>query len=535
MLFTNSINSQVKIDSTEFYGSILVNSNGNANIDSAFNYLKKNVTRDLKNRDTLEAVRKLSYISIGQIEMGAFYEGEETVTIALKLLDKLPLTPKVSASKKGLYNDLGMVYRRLKNYPNALRFYNESLKFCLTANDSMIILNNKGNLYNDMRNFSLAEKQFRAVHEISLKSSDSVSQARTLANLGYSQSKLNHPDALRNMEAALALRLKQNNLSGLYSSYSHFANYYYDRAQYEEALKYAEKGYEIAHRINSPAYIENSLVNLLKIRDDSISREYIKLNDSITQSKLQKQNKYAGMQYNLSIEKKKTEENRLLQEKEKRKKQGFQFVGILLLLTIVAGYFVQRSQNRKNTIKQIYNTETRISKRVHDEVANDVYHLMTKIQLSIPESDPLLDDLEGIYKKTRNISRENAPLNLNENFGSQLKDLLQSYQQAGTVISVQNISKINWNSISPDRKTTIYRVLQELMINMKKHSKASQVFIRFYKNGKKLHVNYVDNGVGGKLNNKNGLQNAENRIKAIGGSINFETAPQKGFKITLII
>jgi len=73
------------------------------------------------------------------------------------------------------------------------------------------------------------------------------------------------------------------------------------------------------------------------------------------------------------------------------------------------------------------------------------------------------------------------------------------------------------------------------MTNMKKHSKATYVVIGFQKIGKKLQIQYMDNGVGCNLKSKNGLHNAENRIKAIRGTINFETAPQKGFKITLTV
>lgn len=535
LLASISLNAQHKIDSTKYYGKVLLNPDKDSDIATAFNYLEKSLNQDLRNNDTLEAVRKLRYMVIGQIEMGALYESEETATRALLLLEKLPSDSLVISAKKGLYNDLGMIYRILKNPTNAFRFYNESLTFCLNAKDSMYVMNNKGNLYSDMGNYGLAEKQFRGFYEISLKSSDTINQARALDNLGFSQSRLLHPDGLDNMLMAMEMRIKSNDLSGLYSSYSHLAQYYHDRSQEKEALEYAQKGYEIAHRINSPSYIENSLENLLKIRKDSISQEFIKLNDSIEQVKLLKQNKYAGMQYNLSKEKKKTEVNRLLQEKEKRKKQGYQFLGILLFLTLMAVYFIQRARNRRDTIKKILNTEARISKRVHDEVANDIYHLMIKTQLAVPEPEALLDDLEGIYMKTRDISRENNTLILEDDFGAQLKDLLQSYQQEGTVITVQDISQINWKSISKIKKTTIYRILQELMTNMKKHSKASQVLVSFQKNKKTLQVQYIDNGVGCVLKSKNGLENTENRMKAIKGKINFDTTPNKGFKVTLTI
>lgn len=535
LITSASLNAQHSIDSTEFYGKVMLNPDENSDIASAFAYFENGIEQDLHNNDTMRAVSKLRYMVIGQIEMGALFESEETAIKALHLLEKMRTDSLVTTAKKGLYNDLGMVYRMLKNPTNAFHFYDEALQICVNASDSLAIINNKGNLYADLGDYELAQLQFKKVYELTLRTSDSLNQARALSNLSFSQSKLEHPEALSNLLRALEFRLSRDDLSGIYSSYSHLAQYYHDRDQEKEAVAYAEKGYEIAHRINSPSYIKNSLSNLLKIKKNPFSQEYIRLNDSIEQAKLQKQNKYAGMQYNLAKEKKKTEENRLLQEKEKRKKQGFQFLGILLFLGIVAIYLIQRSQNKKNMIKQIFKTEARISKRVHDEVANDIYHLMTKTELTVPESEALLDDLEEIYNKTRDISRENADLILQEDFGSQLKNFLQSYKHQGTVITTQNISQVNWKAITTTKKVTIYRVLQEIMINMKKHSKASQVLVSFSKNGKTLQIKYVDNGVGCHLKNKNGLLNMESRIEAVGGSITFDTSPHKGFKIYLTI
>lgn len=52
-----------------------------------------------------------------------------------------------------------------------------------------------------------------------------------------------------------------------------------------------------------------------------------------------------------------------------------------------------------------------------------------------------------------------------------------------------------------------------------------------------MQINYSDNGIGtdNLLNLKNGLQNAENRILSINGTINFDTAPEKGFKVKIEI
>jgi signal transduction histidine kinase len=75
------------------------------------------------------------------------------------------------------------------------------------------------------------------------------------------------------------------------------------------------------------------------------------------------------------------------------------------------------------------------------------------------------------------------------------------------------------------------------MVNMKKHSQCSLVVIAFESKKNTIEINYSDNGIGcpEMLNFKKGLQNAENRILSIKGTITFETETDKGFKAKMII
>lgn len=83
------------------------------------------------------------------------------------------------------------------------------------------------------------------------------------------------------------------------------------------------------------------------------------------------------------------------------------FTVILLGLTIFILYYF-REKHRKEKIRGIYNTETRISKVIHDELANDVYNVMGSMEAIAPTET--MDKLEQIYSLTRNISRENSQI-----------------------------------------------------------------------------------------------------------------------------
>ena len=76
------------------------------------------------------------------------------------------------------------------------------------------------------------------------------------------------------------------------------------------------------------------------------------------------------------------------------------------------------------------------------------------------------------------------------------------------------------------------------MINMKKHSQATLVSVKFEKIENILKIKYTDNGLGmGNVGNKklSGIKNTENRIENIGGDIIFEKNLQKGLHVNMSI
>lgn len=202
-------------------------------------------------------------------------------------------------------------------------------------------------------------------------------------------------------------------------------------------------------------------------------------------------------------------------------------------------YRLLKSRHEKEKFQEAYNTETRIAKKVHDELANDVYNAMTFAStqnLERPEKkEALIHSLDSVYLRTRDISRENSPIELGENFPNQLKIMLSEYQNQSLNVLIKDIDSVDWMKIDENKKLVTYRVLQELMVNMKKHSQATLAVIDFSSTDKKIQIQYSDNGIGmpfGKTILKNGLQNVENRIKSIRGTLIFDIQTNRGVKLS---
>ena len=158
---------------------------------------------------------------------------------------------------------------------------------------------------------------------------------------------------------------------------------------------------------------------------------------------------------------------------------------------------------------------------------------MNKVQYTEEPKEQLLNDLEKVYLLTRNISHENNTVETGEKFEHFLKTMLTSFNSDQTTIIVKDIHKVEIALISKDKQIEVYRILQELMVNMSKHSKASLAAITFKNDKNHFFINYSDNGIGLNMENitfKNGLNNVETRIKSINGIITFETTLNSGFK-----
>lgn len=526
---------QKKSDSTRYYYNVILHPSKISDLPNAIKYYSKKKEQNLSNKDTLGAISNLRMIAIAQFKVGFFYDSESSVVEALNLINVTNHKDTLIDARVGLYNQLGRIYRTLNNYDKAIETFEKAIGFVNKIKDSITILNNKANIYKDINEYKLALDQYALLYDKVIEQRDSLQLAMILDNLGSVQAKLDSSGALHNLNLALDIRIKKNNLAGMYTSYKNLWSYFLDKNDKKRALVYANEANKVVEQLGEGRYTRDAISLYLKMGDNPYILEYMRLTDSISKARQLAENKNAFMKYNLEEERKKTEASKLQQEKEKRLKLWYQSVAAIILIVLIASFIVFQDRYKRGKIEQIHKTETRISKKVHDEVANDVYHIMTKLQSSPMVNEEVMDDLEDIYIKTRDISKENSALNVKEGFEGLLNDLLVSYKGEKINLVTRNLSKIDWNSISELKKISIYRVLQELMTNMKKHSEASLVALTFERVKKKIVIKYSDNGVGCKVVKNSGLLNVENRIVSLNGTITFESELNKGFKVKITI
>ncbi|AFL81129.1 tetratricopeptide repeat protein,histidine kinase [Aequorivita sublithincola DSM 14238] len=526
---------QYNIDSTTYHYNHIINPQHSSDFPKAITYYTGLKEKHLRDKNTYGAIEDLRMIAIAEFEMGNNFESETAFVDALELIDNSPFADTLVDAKKGLYNQLGRIYRATHRFEECIDAYGNALRFSANQNDSLTLLNNIGNVYMDMGRYKKALEQFDLALIKGGVKENTVSFARLLNNKGVALAKTGESAAaLANMQQALALRESKNDMAGKYSSYKSLALYYFDQNDTKQALDYANKAYAVANTMNGLSYLEDALSVFVTMSPDPKIVQFEKITDSIATEKQLAENKNAFMKYNVEKERKNTVAAQL--EKEKQKTWTILLLALASVGFVVAVvlYLTIKYKHKQEKVQQVQTTEKRISKKVHDEVANDVYRLMAKLQSKPVGKDEILDDLESIYNKSRDISKENSVVAV-ENFQEVLSDLLLGYENQQVSVIRRDVGIIDWSTVSDIKKTNLYRVLQELMTNMAKHSNATAVVLNFDQKGKTIAIKYADNGKGCTIKCKNGLQNAESRIAAINGTITFESEPNKGFKATIII
>lgn len=509
--------------------------------DSAFYYFSKS-------KDLAELTKNYDYMAYNLVAMAAIQQtfadyasSEETLTQALPILEEN------SNNQLAALNLFGIAAKEVKNYSEALRYYRQLKLLVKDSIAQSALANNSAAIYIEQQQYEEAIALLEPFSNSLVLDSLPKNKARIMDNLGFAYYKNKQSQqGLTLLNKALAIRTQANDSYGSIISHLHLAEYY-ETKDPKEAEKHARQAYEFATKHNSVDERLKALAFLMvhnsKVGVNPFAVKYTQLNDSVMMVRNNAKNQFAKIKYDsqkatveaLKYKGERTELAFKLQSKQFQNYwMGFGLILLVVLIAYLTHYY--KVKNKQERLQTTYNTETRISKMVHDELANDVFYTMNFAETQDLKNDmkkeQLLDHLDQIYHKTRNISKENSPIDTGETYFVHLKEMLSSYKSPKIEVIIRNGNPIDWSKITDDKKIALQRVLQELMVNMKKHSGASFVVIGFDGGSKYVNVTYSDNGVGcsetGIL--KNGLKNAENRIHAIKGKLTFDFSSPKGFK-----
>jgi BMFP domain-containing protein YqiC len=506
--------------------------------DSAFFYFNKAKDDFLQEKDSLRIA--VSFVNMGIIatDYGDYFGGLEFSLNAFPYFNEKNPDQHVYISSN--YNNLGISSHELKQFQKAIEFYSKSLEF---TSDSAIITILKNNTANSQRKTGAIKAALSIYEEILGREKAPETHAMILSNYAYSKW-LNDPkyDASTELREALRIRKELKHILGQSTSYDHLSDYYV-KSRPDSSLYFAQLRYDLIKNVNSPDDRLLALQKLIPLIDEQNSKKYFaqyrQLADSIQTVRNNAKNQFALVRY----ETEKYKANSLMLQR----KATIRTIWIISLSILLVGgsilsilWYKRRTKRlaliAKNAIQEGH---LKTSKKVHDVVANGIYQIMTEIENNKEiVHEQILDRMEVLYERSRDISYEVlAKANDESNFENTIRELLVSFASEETKVVIVGNSNELWKHLPYEDQFEIKQVLQELMVNMRKHSRATQVAVRFELKGDKIFIYYTDNGIGisDGIKFKNGLTNTGNRINSINGIINFGTSTKGGLNVQLII
>jgi hypothetical protein len=496
---------------------------------NAYEKLQEAISYYSKENDFSNISKSLIVQANAQKNGGDFLGAESTLVEALKMMKEN------DESLYSLYDTMATLKLNQNQYSQAIEWYDRALSAKIESGQKRLsILNNKSVAEYKLGKYKLA---LEILQKLDLsKLSDINLKNRIKDNIEYIKwLDKNNADAQTNIENILKLKLENNDFWGANSSYAHLAEIN-KKSNPEKSLYYAKKMLDIAQLNKSPEDRLEAIERIIYVdkpaNTNSHFQIYKNLSDSIQASRNDYTTKFAFIKYeNTKVKADNAEkENQLLWQ--------YLLSGLLVALLIIIIILYKKRQKKLQQEKEleVKNTQLKISKKVHDVVANGIYQVMTKIENQEDFSkDEALDELEFVYEKSRDISYEKEDARDEQDFSEKISISIGSFNNDSVKTYIARNEKDIWEHVSQPKQEEIYQIIRELLVNMKKHSKASIVSFRFEKNNNEITIHYKDNGIGMSeaVMHKNGLTNMVSRIDILKGQIIFDTETEKGLKIDI--
>jgi len=210
---------------------------------------------------------------------------------------------------------------------------------------------------------------------------------------------------------------------------------------------------------------------------------------------------------------------------------------LLLTYALASRYAVYRLKIFSKVIEAHEKERSRISKEIHDSISNNltsiyigIGNIAKEIQPAAPDEGKRLQklrvELAQLQTEVRSISHNVMPdfvhtLSLNEIVETYIEKLKIKLHNAADPLKVEFSSNTEVFEFGVEARLNIFRIVQEIVTNILKHSNARQADIVFDFHRNKLLITAEDDGIGlvnmsGKKGGL-GLDNIRSRVELLQG------------------
>lgn len=191
----------------------------------------------------------------------------------------------------------------------------------------------------------------------------------------------------------------------------------------------------------------------------------------------------------------------------------------------------------------------RLSRELHDSIGQKIVSIQLEIEwLKSRDADradkDFYDNMNKItvdaVEELQRICRGLRPLVIDKvGFNAAIKSLLQEFESNCDMLICARIEPIDDTRVNPDTGMNIYRILQEALLNIVRHSKTRKAFVNLREEGAELALEVLDEGCGLEdMESKKlsfGLLGMRERANMSGGRFEMDSEPGKGTRIKVLI
>ncbi|MGD8778924.1 MAG: sensor histidine kinase [Ignavibacteria bacterium] len=559
--------------------------------DSAYLFLEKALAIDsISGNKEDEAEHRLFYGN-ALMQFEEYEKASQSFIEALEYFEKTE--DKYYTSK--INGHLGIVFACLNDYQTSLEYFNKALTQYRKINDSFgvaMVTTNLGYLHLKLKKYNEAISYFKESLLFYKGKEYNSNLANLYSNMGECYTAMEeYNSALKYLTLAQEYLEKNSALNTQAFIYNHIADIYIKTGKLTEGKQYLKQAVDVANRIEH----KTELITTYKLYHDYYLNtgdaknaqlyfdKYVALKDSISNAERHEQVATLKTKYETE---KKEKENAILQADLELKENDLAvqrrliwFVSIIGLLLIAVGYFFNRSLKHKNVILQKENKikeaeketikhETiakqqvefsqkliekqeeereRIAGELHDDIGQELLIAKNKLLLdsknepnnkSTTEVSEIISNvIEGLSIMSHNLS----PLELEElGLTETISVMINRVENSSNIkfnLGTENIDTI----LDEKEQINLYRVIQEAVNNIIKHSKATTANLVIKRLDKEILIKISDNGIG--FDNSGtgsdidrphfGLSGMKERVKLLHGEFNIFSEADSGTEIKI--
>lgn len=237
--------------------------------------------------------------------------------------------------------------------------------------------------------------------------------------------------------------------------------------------------------------------------------------------------------------------------KEREANRLYLIISGIIILLVIFLFIVYRiihkhkteillKEQQEITIREIFNAEQKERIRIARDLHDSIGQKLSVMKMLLPQADDN-PDVQKISKyidetanEVRTISHNLIPEILSLGIVKAIHDLIDKINESKKIKIEYDISQdLNKIKLPKQTELSIYRIVQEILNNIIRHSQTNKIYIELKYNNHFIQVNIEDNGVGFDTNNIElsegiGWKNIFARIKLINGNIQIRSEKNKG-------